>query len=95
MMDIRPTAGAYARAAYALELSGHLDRAIDAMKLSTEATAPNDSESIAWHHAQLGDLYRQMGRLDEASREYAWADYSFPGHPFAQIGMARVKRGSG
>ena len=95
MMDLRPTAGAYARAAYALELRGRLRAALDAMKLSIDATAPNDSESIAWHHAQMGDLYRQLGRLEDAAVEYAWADHSFPGHPFAQIGMARVKEAEG
>ena len=63
MMDLRPTAGAYARAAYALELQGRLEAALRAMQLSTDATPPNDHESLAWHHAQLGDLYRQLGRL--------------------------------
>ncbi len=95
MMDLRPTAGAYARAAYALELQGRLDAALDAMKLSTDATAPDDAESIAWHHAQIGDLHRQMGKLEDAAREYAWADHSFPGHPFGQIGMARIKEAEG
>jgi tetratricopeptide (TPR) repeat protein len=95
MLDLRPTAGAYARAAYALELRGHLEAALEAMKLSTDATAPSDPESLAWHHAQLGDLYRQMGRLKEADFEYTWADYSFPGHPSAKIGMARVKEAEG
>src|SRR6185369_3104891 len=90
MMDLRPTAGAYARAAYALELRGRLEAAIDAMKLSTDATPPADRESIAWHHAQLGDLYRQLGRMKEAAFEYAWADHSFPGHPFAARGMAEL-----
>jgi tetratricopeptide (TPR) repeat protein len=95
MIDLRPTAGAYARAAYALELRGRLDAALEAMRLSTDATAPNDPESIAWHHAQMGDLHRNMGRLKDAAFEYAWADHSFPGHPFARIGMARIKEADG
>src|SRR5262249_11576857 len=66
MMDLRPTAGAYARASYALELKGRLEEALVAMTLSTEATSPTDRESIAWHHAQLGDLYRQLGQAKEA-----------------------------
>src|SRR5262245_3235423 len=56
MMDLRPTAGAYARAAYALELQGKLEASLRAMQLSTDATSPNDLEALAWHHAQLGDL---------------------------------------
>lgn len=90
MLDLRPTAGAYARAAYAFELRGRLDAALEAMRLSTDATPPNDPESLAWHHAQMGDLYRQLGRLEEADREYRWAEHSFPGHPFAMIGAAKL-----
>jgi tetratricopeptide (TPR) repeat protein len=95
MMDLRPTAGAYARAAYALELRGRLEAALEAMTLSTDATPPGDRESIAWHHAQLGDLYRQLGRPEEAALEYAWADYSFPGHPFAERGLAELLEARG
>jgi tetratricopeptide (TPR) repeat protein len=95
MLDLRPTAGAYARAAYAFELRGQLDRALDAMRLSTDATAPDDPESLAWHHAQMGDLHRQLGNLDAAELEYRWADRSFPDHPFAKIGMARLQEARG
>jgi tetratricopeptide (TPR) repeat protein len=95
MLDARPTAGAYARAAYAFELRGRLDAALDAMRLSTDATPPSDPESLAWHHAQIGDLYRQLDKLDAADFEYRWAERSFPGHPFAQIGMAKVKEARG
>jgi tetratricopeptide (TPR) repeat protein len=95
MMELRPNAAAYARAAYAFELRGELDAALDAMKLSTDATSPRDAESLAWHHAQLGDLYWQMGRLEDAGFEYRWADHAFPGHPFAQHGLARIKEAEG
>jgi tetratricopeptide (TPR) repeat protein len=95
MMDLRPTAGAYARAAYALELRGRLEAALEAMQLSTDATPPADRESLAWHHAQLGDLYRQMGRPSEAALEYAWADHSFPDHPFAERGRVELLEAQG
>ena len=95
MMDLRPTAGAYARASYALELRGRLDAALEAMQLATDATPPLDRESIAWHHAQLGDLYRQLGRPADAALEYAWADRSFPNHPFAERGMAELLAAQG
>src|SRR5439155_16607520 len=88
---LRPTAGAYARAAYAFELRGQLERALDAMRLSTDATAPNDPESLAWHHAQLGDLHRQLEHLDAAELEYRWAERTFPDHPFASAGIARLQ----
>jgi tetratricopeptide (TPR) repeat protein len=95
MMDLRPTAGAYARMAYALELRGRLDEAVRAMRMSADATSPSDAESIAWHHAQLGDLYRQMGRSAEATFEYEWAAHAFPDHPFAERGKAELLEQSG
>ena len=95
MMDLRPTAAAYARVSYALELQGKLDAAIEAMRLSTDATPPTDLESIAWHHAQLGDLHREAGQLDRAAIEYAWAEHAFPGHPFAELGSARLAEAKG
>ena len=95
MMDLRPTAGAYARAAYALELQGKLKAALRAMQLSTDATPPNDLEALAWHHAQLGDLYRQLGQLHDATFEFAWANHIFPDHPFAVLGIARMKEATG
>jgi tetratricopeptide (TPR) repeat protein len=95
MMDLRPTAGAYARAAYAFELGGRLDLALEAMRLSTDATPPSDPESLAWHHTQLGDLQRQLGRLDAADREYRWAERSFPGHPLAEAGLAKLSEQRG
>ncbi len=95
MIDLRPTAGAYARVAYALELRGRLADALEAMQLSTDATPPSDVESLAWHHAQVGDLYRQLGRNNEASLQYRWAQELFPNHPFARRGLALLKEQEG
>jgi tetratricopeptide (TPR) repeat protein len=95
MMNLRPTAGAYARASYALELRGKLDAALRAMQMSADATSPNDAESLAWHHAQIGDLYRQLGRPTDAAFEYTWALHVFPDHPFAERGMAELLEQSG
>jgi tetratricopeptide (TPR) repeat protein len=90
MATIRPDAASYARIAYARELRGDLSGALHLLKMALEATSPNDSEAIAWHHAQIGAIHLAQGRLDDAAREYAHADYSFPGHPFAVDGRARV-----
>jgi tetratricopeptide (TPR) repeat protein len=95
MMDLRPTAGAYARMAYALELRGQLEAALRAMRMSTDATSPSDAESLAWHHAQLGELYRQMGWTTEAAFEYEWALHAFPDHPFAERGLAELLEQTG
>src|SRR5581483_8942663 len=86
----RPSAAAYARVAYARELQGNLDGAIEVMKLAADATSPTDPEGLAWTRAQLGDLYFQRGRLNDAKAAYAQASQAFPGHPFAVIGYAKV-----
>jgi tetratricopeptide (TPR) repeat protein len=95
MTSLRPNAASYDRAAYARELQGDLDGAITLMRMATDATSAQDPESLAWHHAQLGHLYFELGRLAEARREYAHADYAFPGHPFATEGLARVRAAEG
>ncbi len=95
MMDLRPSAAAYGRAAYAIELRGDLDRALATMRMAANATTPHDPESQAWHHAQLGDLYYRLGRLDDAQREYNHANFVFPSHPFAMVGIARVTAARG
>ncbi len=90
MMSLRPGAPSYARVAYARELQGNLTGAVEAMKLATDATPPEDAEALAWHHAQVGDLYLRLGKLHEAETEYVAASHAFPGHPFAMMGYARL-----
>ena len=90
MMALRPSAAAYARVAYARELQGNLAGAIASMTLAADATPPDDPEALAWHHAQLGDLYLRLGKLHDAEREYNTASHAFPGHPFAMTGYARL-----
>jgi tetratricopeptide (TPR) repeat protein len=95
MMRLRPSPAAYARAAYAREIQGDLDAALRLMQMAADATVPDDPESQAWHYAQLGDLLFQLGRLDAAAREYGRADFTFPAHPSAQAGLARVSAAQG
>jgi tetratricopeptide (TPR) repeat protein len=81
--------------AYALEVKGRLRDALAQMRRAAEATGAGDPESLAWHYAQLGNLHFQIGDLDAAAREYAHADYAFPGHPYARVGLARVAAARG
>src|SRR4029079_17098394 len=69
--------------------------ALRAMQMAAEATSAQDPESLAWHHAQLGHLYLETGQTSSARREYAHAEYAFPGHPFAAEGLARVEAAEG
>jgi tetratricopeptide (TPR) repeat protein len=95
MMRLRPSAAVYARTAYAREIQGDLEGALRLMQMAADATGPNDPESQAWHYAQVGDLYFQLGRVDDAAREYGRADFTFPQHPFAAAGLARVAAARG
>ena len=95
MATIRPSAAAYARVAYARELQGDLTGALQTMRMAAEATSAHDPESLAWHHAQLGQLHLEIGELANARREFLAADHAFPEHPFAQVGLARVAEAGG
>jgi tetratricopeptide (TPR) repeat protein len=87
---LRPDSAAYARAAYARELQGDIDGAIRLMHMAAEGTGAHDPEGLAWYICQIGNLRVLQGRLDDADREYARADYIFPNHPYARSGRARV-----
>ena len=95
MAATKPNAASYARVAYARELGGDLDAAVRFMRMATEATSAQDPESQAWHHAQLGGLLLQIGRNNDARREFNHAAVLFPGHPFATDGLARVAAADG
>ena len=90
MMTRRPSAAAYARVAYARELQGNLNGAVQAMQLAADATAAGDPEALAWYQAQLGDLYLRLEKPREAESAYDAASHTFPGYPFAVVGSSRV-----
>ena len=94
MVRLRPDAASYARVAYAHELQGQLSEALRLMRMAAEATSAHDPESLAWHHAQIGNILLKMGDVDGAAREFARADYLFPGHPDARDGRARIRETS-
>ncbi len=52
-------------------------------------------EQLAWYHAQLGELYFHMGRLDEAQAQYQKAAGAFDGYYLAQAGLGNVYAASG
>ena len=91
MMTLRPSAAAYARVAYARELQGNLEGALQAMQMAAKATAPQDPEAQAWYAEQVGELELKLQRLDDADREYRFAVFMFPNYPLAMIGRGKVK----
>jgi tetratricopeptide (TPR) repeat protein len=95
MVTMRPSAGAYARVAYARELQGNLDGALQAMQMAEEATTAHDPEAQAWYASQVGELYLRLVKLEDAARQYHRAAFLFPNHPFAMIGQGKVKAATG
>jgi len=95
MGQLQPGPAAYARTAYALEIKGDLDGALEYMRRAADGTSPNDPESQAWHYAQVGELLLQLDRGAEARREFERADATFPGHPLAVTGRARIQMADG
>ena len=91
MGRMAPGPAVYARTSYALEIKGDLDGALEYMRMAADGTSPNDPESQAWHYVQLGDLLVQKGRLPSARLEYERAMSTFPEHPMAILGLARLK----
>lgn len=91
MGRLKPGPPAYARVAYALELRGDLPGALEYMRRAADGTTPNDQELQAWLFTQIGHLQLQQGRVGDAKREFERAEVTFPGHPLAVDGIARIK----
>ncbi|MEO7156750.1 MAG: hypothetical protein ABI039_04260 [Vicinamibacterales bacterium] len=91
MAAMRPSAGAYARVAYARELRGDLAGALQAMHMAADATTPQDPEAQAWYASQIGELSLRMGKTDDAEREYQRAESVFPDYRLAMVGHGKVK----
>ena len=95
MGQLQPGPPAYARTSHALEIKGDLAGALEYMRRAAEGSWSNDPESQAWHYSQLGELLLQQGRLGDAKREFERAAATFPNHPVAMVGIAKVKIAEG
>ncbi len=89
-----PGVAAYARVAYARELLGNRDGAVEAMRLAV-AGAAGRPEPAAWTRVELGKLYFGSGRLRAAAREYRTALSALPGYVFALDALAQVEAARG
>ena len=95
MVDLRPDSSSYARVSYLRSLHGDTQGAIDAMTSALKAANPNDPESIAWCHVQIGSELMNAGKLEEAEREFDIALLIFPGHSLALQAKARARVAAG
>lgn len=91
MGRLKPGPPIYARIAYALELQGDLPGALEYMHRAADGTTPNDQELQAWLFTQIGLLQLQQGKVGDAKQWFERAELTFPGHPLAVDGIARIK----
>lgn len=91
MQDLKPSLEAYSRVSYLREIYGDYAGAIEAMKMAVQAGAPG-LESTEWARVQLGDLYLNTGKPDEARTQYEMALQYRPEFPNAEIGLAKVEK---
>ena len=94
MINLRPDLSSYARVSYARELYGDVEGAMQAMGQAAQAGGPAP-ENAGWAHVQLGTLYFNSGRLDQAEHEYDAALAVYPGYFHAQAGLAAVRAAQG
>ena len=83
MMDLRPDAEAYARAAELRWLTGDLEGAGLAMDVAARAASPRSPEGFAWSFAQRALYALRAGDLEEATRDCDVALGVHPEHAFA------------
>ena len=89
MVDLRPDLSSYSRASYVRELYGDVEGAIEAMQRAVQAGGPT-AENTNWTRVQLGHLYFNSGRLDQAEAQYQFALEAYPDYVHALAGLARV-----
>ncbi len=94
MVDLRPDISSYARVSYQRELHGQYEAAIEAMKQAVAARGPA-AENLAWVTYQLGMLYFNRNKLEQAEASFQEALNTLPNYVYAQAGMARVKAARG
>jgi tetratricopeptide (TPR) repeat protein len=95
MVDLRPDSSAYARVSYLRSLHGDTDGAIESMTGALKSSNPNDPESVAWCHVQLGNELLAAGKLDAAERHFDKALQIFPEHRLASEAKARARTAAG
>lgn len=94
MTELRPSLAAYARIAYARELTGRPQAAVDAMSLALDVSG-GTREPAAWTLVELGKLHFNAGRLGEARTSFRSALQILPGYVYGLDWLARTEAARG
>src|SRR5215203_1308802 len=94
MVDRRPDFASFSRVAYARELYGDPEGAIEAMEFALQAGS-GTPENVAWAHVQLGNLWFTSGKLDEAQKAYTLSTRTVNAYAPALAGQAKIAAARG
>src|SRR5215208_452501 len=94
MIDRRPDFDSFSRVAYARELYGDPEGAIEAMEFALQAGS-GTPENVAWAHVQLGNLWFTSGKLEEAQKAYGLSTETVGAYAPALAGQAKIAAARG
>jgi tetratricopeptide (TPR) repeat protein len=94
MVTLRPSLASYARIAYARELVGDREGAVEAMTLALDAAA-GQPEPTAWANVELAKLELALGNAGVARTHARAALRVLPGYPSARVELARIHAAAG
>ena len=94
MVDLRPDMSSYSRISYIRELHGDIEGSLEMMQRAVDSGTPN-LESTAWVRTQLGNLYFNTGKLEQADVEYQRTLQDRPNYVYAIAGLGRVQAAQG
>jgi tetratricopeptide (TPR) repeat protein len=94
MVTLRPSLASYARVAYARELVGDREGAVEALRLALDAAA-GQPEPSAWANVELAKLELGLGHTRAARAHVRAALSVLPGYPSARVELARIEAAAG
>jgi tetratricopeptide (TPR) repeat protein len=94
MVNDRPDFSSFSRVAYARELYGDPEGAIEAMNFALQAGS-GTPENVAWARVQLGNLWFGSGNLVEAEKAYGRSTEAVSAYAPALAGQAKVAAARG
>ena len=95
MLDARPDARGYARAAELRYRRGDVEGALSAIDMACAASSRRDPEGFAWIHARRAALELHAGRLDAAERSCDVALDVAPSSAESLLALGRVRLARG
>lgn len=95
MMDLRPDVASYTRISYLRALHGNTEGAIEVMRTAVKSASVGEPETLAWCRVHLGQDLINLGRINEAEREFDLSLAALPGYHLALAGKASARLAAG